>query len=113
MKRAFSLRRGNDFQRVWDKGKSWSHPLVIVRASPNGLTYCRFGFVAGKKLGKAVARNHAKRWLREVTRSHHTHIAPGFDLILIARAGVASATFTEVGAAVTTVLQRAGLISRS
>ncbi len=49
MNRSFSLRRGADFQRVWDDGKSFSHPLVILRARANGMASCRFGFVAGKK----------------------------------------------------------------
>lgn len=110
VKRSFSLRR-DDFQSVWDDGKSWSHPLVILRASANGMSQCRFGFVAGKKVGKAVTRNRAKRWLREAARHRLPTIVPGWDIILIARSGIAQTEFKDIDAAIETLLQRAQLIS--
>ena len=110
MNRSLSLRRGADFQRVWDDGKSFSHPLVILRARANGMASCRFGFVAGKKIGKAVARNRAKRWMRESVRPRLPMIVTGWDLILIARSGVARSEFKEMDAAIENVLRRAALI---
>ena len=110
MNRSFSLRRGADFQRVWDDGKSFSHPLVILRARANGMDSDRFGFVAGKKIGKAVARNRAKRWMRESVRPRLPMIVPGWDLILIARSGAAHSEFKEMDAAIENVLRRAALI---
>jgi ribonuclease P protein component len=108
MKRSFSLRR-DEFQRVWDDGKSWSHPLVILRASANGMEQCRFGFVAGKKIGGAVARNRAKRLMRESMRQHLAHIAPGWDVIVIARSAAAQAELQDIDAAITSLLERAQL----
>lgn len=112
MNRSFSLRGGADFQRVWDDGKSWSHPLVILRARANGTERCRFGFVAGKKVGNAVARNRAKRLLREATRQRLTTIAPGWDIILIARGGAGKAEFKDVESAVASLFDRASLIAK-
>ena len=109
MKRAFSLRR-DDFQRVWDSGKSWSHPLIILRASANNQALTRFGFVAGKKIGKAVRRNRTKRLLREAVRQRLETISPGWDIILIFRAGSGQAEFIDVDSAVESVLKRAKLI---
>ncbi|MBI5029564.1 MAG: ribonuclease P protein component [Chloroflexi bacterium] len=110
MNRSFSLRTA-DFQRVWDDGKSYSHPLVILRARANEIGQCRFGFVAGKKIGKATVRNRAKRLMREAIRPRLPNIAPGWDLILIARSGVGMATFQEVNTAIGILLQRAKLES--
>lgn len=110
MDRSFSLRRGADFQRVWDDGKSFSQPLVILRARTNGMEACRFGFVAGKKIGKATARNRAKRLMREAVRPRLPMIAPGWDLILIARNGAAQSEFKEMDAAIENVLRRAALL---
>ena len=112
MKRAFSLRR-DDFQRVWDSGKSWSHPLIVLRAAANGKASCRFGFVAGKKVGKAVRRNRTKRLLREAVRHRLESISPGWDIILISRAGAEQAAFKDVDAAVGSVLKRAKLFRES
>jgi ribonuclease P protein component len=110
MNRSFSLHRGADFQRVWDEGKSFSHPRVILRVCANGMESCRFGFVAGKKIGKATARNRAKRLMREAVRQRLPMIVPGWDLILIARSGAAGSEFKETDSAVESVLRRASLI---
>ncbi len=110
MQRAFSLRRGSEFQRVWDTGKAWSHPLVIVRAGANGTNENRFGFVVGKKVGKAVERNRAKRLLREAVRRRLDRIVKGWDIILIARGGAENAEYADIEQAVENVLRRAQLM---
>lgn len=110
MDRSFSLRRGADFQRVWDEGRSFSCPLVILRLCANGMDTCRFGFVAGKKIGKATARNRAKRLMRESVRQRLPMIVPGWDVILIARGDAAGCEFKEIDAAIENLLRRAALI---
>jgi ribonuclease P protein component len=109
MKHSLSLRR-TDFQQVWDDGKSWSHPLVILRARANGTEQCRFGVVAGKKVGKATVRNRAKRLMREALRARLTTIASGWDIIVIARSGAQDATFQDISTAIGGLLQRAKII---
>ena len=110
MDRSFSLRR-DDFQRVWDDGKSYSHPLLILRVCANGMNQCRFGFVAGKKVGKAVVRNRTKRWMREAVRHRLPTLVPGWDIILIARKATDQVTFQDFDTAIDTLIQRAQLIS--
>jgi ribonuclease P protein component len=113
MNREYSLRGGAEFQRAWDNGKVWSHPLIVLRASANGMDASRFGFVVGKKVGKAVRRNRVKRLMREAVRHRLREIAKGWDIILIARGGVESAEFKDIDAAVENLLQRARLILNS
>lgn len=113
MDRSFSLRRGTDFERVWEEGKAVSHPLVIGRVRANGMAVCRFGFVAGKKIGKATARNRAKRLMREAVRQRLPRIVPGWDLVLIARSGAARSEFGAMERAIESVLRRANLFRNS
>ncbi len=111
MKRQFRLRDASDFQRVWEGGRAWAHPLIVLRARPNQMPYTRCGFVAGKKFGTAVSRNRAKRRLREAVRYYWPQVAPGHDLIWIARRDLGQAEYTQVLEAVEQLLRRAQVLT--
>ncbi len=51
----------------------------------------RLAFVAGRAVGNAVARNRAKRRLREAARL--ATVPDGWDLVISARAGAATEPF--------------------
>ncbi len=110
MQRKFRLTRSEDFQRVRRTGKSYAHPLIVLVAQPNGEGKLRVGVAAGRTVGTAVKRNRAKRLLREAIRTLLPSLAPGWDLILIARPALVSADLFEVREALLTVLRSAELI---
>ena len=58
----------------------------------------RVGYTCSKKVGNAVARNRAKRRLREIARLvMHDHAQAGWDYVLIGRAGkTASHDFAQM-----------------
>ncbi len=111
MNRRFRLRKNADFQRVRREGKAYAHPLVVLIVAPNGLPQVRVGVAAGRSVGKAVQRNKAKRRLREIMRPLLPLLPPGYDLMLIARKPMATASFAEIRAAVLKLLRRASLLS--
>jgi ribonuclease P protein component len=112
MKHADSLRRGAEFQRAWESGRAWSHPLLILRVSANGTAKNRYGFVVGKKVGKAVQRNRAKRLMREAIRHRQETLSKGWDIILIARSRADQAEFKEIDAALGELLERARMVAK-
>jgi ribonuclease P protein component len=111
VKRLLRLKDASDFQRVWASDRKWSHPLLALRARPNNLTHSRCGFVAGRKIGKATARNRAKRLMREAARLYVPDLAEPTDLVLIAGRGMPAATLAETRAALDELLRRARLVS--
>jgi len=110
MERRYRLRENEDFQKVRQEGRSWTQPLVVLCALPNGLSHSRFGFSASRRIGKATVRNRVKRFMREAVRRRMSEIPPGQDLVFIARAPIAGAAFQEVEAVVEGLLSQAGLI---
>ena len=112
MQRKFRLSQSEDFKRVRLIGKSYAHPLVVLvaRASETS-TQIRVGIAAGKRTGTAVRRNRAKRLLREAMRPMLSSLASGWDLVLIARPALVTATLTDTRLAVKALLQRAKILS--
>ncbi len=110
VKRAWRLKSESDVQRVWQDGRAYAHPLVILRARANGLPQSRVAFVVSKKIGNAVRRNRAKRLMREAARERFLEIRPGYDLVLIGRQSIAQASLVEVKGALENLLTRAKLL---
>lgn len=109
MQRKFRLTRSTDFKRVRSEGKSYAHPLVVLVAARSEEERPRIGVSASRSMGKAVQRNRARRLLREATRLLLPNLPGGWDLILIARAPLLQARFSEIQAAVQGLFRRAGL----
>lgn len=110
MQSKFRLTHSEDFKRVRLTGKSYAHPLVVLVTQASDLPHVRVGVAAGKKTGTAVYRNRGKRLLREAMRPLLPALASGWDLVLIARPGLVSATLGQTRAALLTLLRRARLI---
>ncbi len=109
MQRKFRLTRSDDFKRVRQSGRSYAHPLVVLVAQVSDQPRVRVGVTAGRTVGNAVYRNRAKRLLREAMRPLAPGLPNGWDLILIARPGLAVASLTEARTALDSLLRRAGL----
>ena len=119
MHRRFRLSRSEDFKRVRRSGKSYAHPLVVLVAQASETKeHLKVGIAAGKTTGTAVHRNRAKRLLREAMRTLIPSItarltqdsASGWDLILIARPPLVTATLADTRSALMNVLRRAKLL---
>lgn len=110
MQKRFRLTRSDDFKRVRQSGKSYAHPLAVLVVQANeAKDYLRIGVTAGKLTGTAVHRNRAKRLLREAMRPLIPNIASGWDLILIARPALVTATLEDTRSALNNLFQRAKL----
>jgi ribonuclease P protein component len=111
MQRRFRLQRPADFEQLRKSGRRWNHPLALLIAYQSKLPNSRFAFSASKRVGNAVARNRAKRLLREAVRHQLTTISPGWDCLFVARSETAEAPFAEVEEAVIQLLTRANVLN--
>ena len=107
------LRSPRDFERVWRDGRSHAHPLVVLIVCPqpgdrlSGRT--RWGFVAGRRLGGAVARNRAKRLLRAAAFQLAPAVADNWDLVWVARPPLVAASWAQTLKAMEGLLRHAGV----
>ena len=85
-----------DFYRIREHGQCWSNRYIVLCKLANDLPNSRFGFVVSKRIGNAVARNRAKRLLREAVRLNQDVVALGWDIVIIARRPMARANYWAV-----------------
>lgn len=96
-----TLRNRADFLACARAGRQGTRGMMVqARARDDGSAAIRVGFTCSRKVGNAVARNRAKRRLREVARLVlPEHGRPGYDYVLIGRMGAtAQRPFAELQA---------------
>lgn len=82
------LQRRSEFLRVADGRRKWAAPGLVLQVYERreATGPARLGFTASKKVGNSVARNRARRRLREAAwRLVGAHGMVGHDYVLIAR----------------------------
>jgi ribonuclease P protein component len=108
--RAHRLRSNQGFKQVYARGRSYTHPMLVLYVRPTRGVESRIGFSIGKKLGGAVQRNRIKRRLREVCRARLDRLPSGFDAVFVGRSALKTAAFSEIRVAVDALLKRARLL---
>ncbi len=84
-----------DFLRLAARGKKFARPGFVLQVLRTGADKpIRVGYTATKKLGNAVARNRARRRLKEAARLTLAETPmPGVELVLICRQETAKIPF--------------------
>jgi ribonuclease P protein component len=96
------LRRQSDIRAVREQGSRLDCRSFTLwwrsRTPPEGSGAApRVAVVASiAAVGQAVARNRAKRRLREIFRAHQRLLPAGCDLLLVARAAVNRRSFADL-----------------
>jgi ribonuclease P protein component len=113
MRREWRLRQTTDFDRARGSGRSWASPLLACYVFARGDSDpARIGITVGRRTGNAVVRNRVRRRIRELVRGRHPALAPGIDVVLIARPPSAQATFDDLDRSLASLLQRAGVLDK-
>ena len=106
------LRKKTDFDSIYKRGKSVGDRYVVLFYRQNGLPYNRTGFLASKKVGNSVARNRARRLMRESYRQISENLAIGYDIIFIARNTIINSKRADVKKSIEAATKRAGILKK-
>ena len=94
-----SLKKNQDFQSVYRNGKSYANRLLVMYVLEHNLDKNRLGISVSKKVGNSVVRHHVTRLVRESYRLQENIFNSGLDIVVVARANAASASFREIESA--------------
>jgi len=109
--RAHRLVRGWQYQRAFREGQSRRGQCVVAYAHAVAGEPSRLGIIASRKVGNAVARNRAKRRLREIARALWPGVRPdGQQVVLIALPSVPTVDFEQLTLDVAQLLQQLGVL---
>lgn len=86
--KAMRLRARREFVAVQGGGTKVSTRNFLALYVPTSRAVGRVGLTVTKKIGNAVTRNRVKRLVREWLR-RNGWVAPGFDVVIIAKDGAA------------------------
>lgn len=111
--RNYRIQRNGDFSRIKREGQRVVQGCLILnwRLLPEAIG-SRVGVITSKRIGNAVARNRARRLLREAFRQHQTQLVLPVDLVLIARNSIVGRPFAAVEKDYLEALRKARLARR-
>jgi ribonuclease P protein component len=109
--RASRIKQGRDFARVRKAGERLVLGCLIAnwQRLPAGAA-SRLGVITAGRIGGAVARNRARRLMRESFRLHQRDLAVPVDLVLVARPSIVGKGFAGVEKDFLTTLRKARLL---
>ncbi|MDP4038553.1 MAG: ribonuclease P protein component [bacterium] len=108
--RPLRLRAASDFNKVYKLGRSAHGRFILAKALDNRLDISRCAVVVSKKISKkATLRNRAKRRINEIVRKNWQKINPGFNIVIVAKAGSPEAENILLEKDITLALSKLGV----
>ena len=82
-----SLKKNNEFQRVYRKGTSQANRYLVMYVLENHDRHMenRLGISVSKKVGNSIVRHRLTRLIRESYRLQEDMFSSGRDIVVIAR----------------------------
>lgn len=90
-----TLKKNEDFKKVYNKRNSYANRELIMYISKNGTDTKRLGVSVSKKVGNSIVRHRLARLIREAFRLSTDCIPDGYDYVIVARASLKDKGFFE------------------
>ena len=99
MQRSESLKKNQDFQKVYRNGTSKGNRYLVMYVLKNQYMKNRLGISVSKKVGNSVVRHRLTRLIRESYRLNEAEFENSLDIVVVARPQAKDRTYQEIESA--------------
>ena len=99
MQRSESLKKNQDFQKVYRNGTSKGNRYLVMYVLKNQYMKNRLGISVSKKVGNSVVRHRLTRLIRESYRLNEAEFGNSLDIVVVARPQAKDRTYHEIESA--------------
>ena len=110
LEKKYRIHQEMQYKKIFSGGKKLVGRYMVLLYMRNGLDFSRIGIITSKKVGKAHERNFARRRMRAFSRENFSSIKEGYDMVLIARAGIKAADYAAAVKDFTKLLKKGRLV---
>lgn len=104
-----TIKLNREFRYAYNRGKKVVTPYIVMHYAKNRYSATKYGITVSTIVGKAHIRNRIKRLIREAYKDEKNFIKQGYNIIWVARSRCAFASLSDVKAAMSVCLAKAGL----
>ena len=109
MQRSESLKKNQDFQKVYRNGTSKGNRYLVMYVLKNQYMKNRLGISVSKKVGNSVVRHRITRLIRESYRLNEEKFQKDLDIVVIARNSAKDKSYHEIESALMNLAERHGI----
>ena len=99
MHKSESLKKNQDFQKVYKNGTSKGNRFLVMYVLKNQYMKNRLGISVSKKVGNSVVRHRLTRLIRESYRLNEEKFDRNLDIVVIARNSAKDRSYQEIESA--------------
>ena len=99
MKNINSIKKNEEFQKIYRTGKSYANKYLVMYLLENGMGENRLGISVSKKVGNSVVRHRITRLIRESYRLNKDMFSSGLDIVIIVKPSASDCKFREIESA--------------
>ena len=111
LKRVNRLKKRYQFNYVYKSGEHFSGEHMVLYLVSSKTKNIKVGLAVTKKVGKAVVRNRVRRQLREIIKKQVPSLKQNYNLIVVARDNITSASFENLTNEFLKLIKKANLIN--
>jgi ribonuclease P protein component len=111
LKRINRLKKRYQFNYVYKSGEHFSGEHMVLYLVSSKTKSIKVGLAVTKKVGKAVVRNRIRRQLREIIKKRVPSLKQNYNIIVVARDNITSASFETLTNEFSKLIKKANLIN--